>query len=52
MLLYIFGVIALIKKHLQKVEESDDKILLVNQDGEVTEVSVDSFREEEDEVLV
>ena len=51
MSIYILAVIGLIKKHL-KVEETEDMILLVNKSGEVTEVTVDSIIDAEDEVLV
>ena len=52
MSIYILAVIGLIKKHLRKVEETEDTILLVNKSGEVTEVTVDSIMDVEDEVLV
>ena len=51
MSIYVLAVIGLIKKHL-KVEETEDMILLVNKSGEVTEVTVDSIIDAEDEVLV
>ena len=52
MSVYILAVIGLIKKHLRKVEETEDMILLVNKRGEVTEVALDTVMEAEDEVLV
>ena len=52
MVIYIIGVIVLIKRHLKKVDDNEDKILLVNRYGELNEVSADEITDMEDEILV
>ena len=39
---------ALIRKHLQKGEVEEDKVILINREGRVTEVAADMLDMEED----
>ena len=45
---YILCVLGLIRKHLQKGEVDEDKVILINREGRVTEVAADMLDMEED----
>ena len=45
---YILCVLGLIRKHLQKGEVEEDKVILINREGRVTEVAADMLDMEED----